>query len=204
MVGRDLATRAASGRALAAWAFTAGALAVALSAAVRVPAAAELVAQDPTKVEAAYLRNFARYVIWPEGAFVDPKAPWRIGVLGRDPFGDVLAQTLQGRTEQDRTFEIRRGQSVEALRGCHIVFVGFRDAGSRRAALAELKGKPVLTVGDADGFLEEGGIIQFAVRDTVEMSINLDQARVGALKIQTKMLEVSRAVVEHGVTRMRR
>lgn len=202
MVGRGVTTR--SVRALGAWAFTASALALALPAAVPAPTAADLVAHDPSQVEAAYLRNFARYVVWPEGTFADARAPWRIGVLGRDPFGDVLAQMLQGRTERDRAFEIRRAQSVEALRGCQIVFVGYRDAGSRRAALAELHGKPVLTVGDAEGFLEEGGIIQLAVRDTVQMSINLDRARVGALTIQTKMLEVSRAVVENGVMRVRR
>lgn len=161
-------------------------------------------AQSPSKVEAAYVRNFARYVTWPEGAFREPRSSWRIGVLGRDRLGDVLEQTLQGRTEQDRPFEVRRAQTLDALRGCHIVFVGFDDAARRRAALAELKGKPVLTVGDADEFLDEGGIIQFVVGDTVQMSINLDQARASALRIQTKMLEVSRAVREKGVVRVLR
>lgn len=185
-------------------ALTATALAVLLVASRSAPAAADLATQNPSKVEAAYVRNFARYVTWPDGSFREPRAPWQVCVLGRDRFGDVLEQTLQGRTEQDRTFEVRRGPSGEGLHGCQIVFVGYDDAPRRRAALADLKGRPVLTVGDAEGFLEEGGIIQFVVRDTVQMSINLDPARAGALKIQTKMLEVSVAVVENGVSRVLR
>jgi hypothetical protein len=197
MEARDLMTRATA-------ALAAAALAALLAAGLTAAAAADPAPQTPSQVEAAYLRNFARYVTWPDGAFREPHAPWQIGVLGRDRFGDVLEQTLRGRSEQDRLFEVRRAHSVEALRDCQIVFVGYDDAPRRRAALAELRGRPVLTVGDADGFLEEGGIVQFVVRDTVQMSINLDPARAGALKIQTKMLEVSVAVVENGVSRVQR
>jgi hypothetical protein len=182
----------------------AAALAAAQSAALAgtpQAAAADPGAQDLRRVEAAFLRNFARYVSWPETAFRDAKAPWQIGVLGRDALADALERTLQGRTEQERPFEVRRARSAEALRDCHIVFVGFEDPVRRRAALAELKGRPILTVGDAEGFLEDGGTVQLIVRDTVQFSVNLDQARAGALRIQTKMLEISRAVFENGVTR---
>ena len=70
-----------------------------------------------------------------------------------------------------------------------------------RAVLAELKDKPVLTVGDAPEFLREGGVIRFQVGDRVRMSINLDQARAVLLTIQTRMLEVSSDVLENGVVR---
>ena len=67
-----------------------------------------------------------------------------------------------------------------------------------------VENRPVLTVADAPGFLREGGIIRFQVGDYVEMSVNLDQARSASLKIQTKMLEVTREVVENGVGQRRR
>jgi len=157
-----------------------------------------LVTENPNKVEAAFLRNFARYVTWPPGVFADDNSSWRIGILGNDPFGDVLDNTLTGRTEQGRSFEIVRADSLNELLGCQIVFVAYQDASKRRAALAALKNRPVLTVSDAPEFLQEGGIIQFHVGDRVEMGINLDQSRSASLTIQTKMLEVSREVVENG------
>ncbi len=156
---------------------------------------------NPYKVEAAFLRNFSHYVTWPAATFADARSPWRIGILGRDPFGDTLEKTLKGRVEQGRTYEIFRADKLEDLPECNIIFIAYRDAARRRAVLAELRGKPVLTVGDAAEFLQEGGIIRFEVGDRVKMSINLDRARSASLTIQTKMLEVSDHVVENGVVR---
>jgi hypothetical protein len=163
-----------------------------------------LVTRDPREVEAAYIRNFARYVSWPPGALPAPGASWCIGVLGRGSFVEVLETTLRGRTEQGRPFEVHRAGSLRELPACQIVFVGHEDPGRRRRALGALHGKPVLTVGDAPDFLREGGVIQFVVGDTVQMSISLDQARAGSLHIQTKMLEVSREVLEDGIVKVMR
>lgn len=161
--------------------------------------------QRPTsaEVEAAFLRNFARYLRWPDQAFPDAGAPWRICVLGEDPFGPVLERTFDGRTEQGRGFQIVRAAAVAELPACQIVVIAYGRSEQRRAALAELRGRPVLTVGDAPGFLQEGGMIQFQVSDRVEFGVNLDQARAAALKVQAKVLEVAREVVENGAVRRR-
>ena len=161
----------------------------------------ELVTATPNRVKAAFLRNFTRYVTWPADVFAGDRSPWRICILGNDPFGDILDQTLTGRSEQGRAFEILRADTLHELPRCQIVFVAYKDAAKRRAVLAELKKSPILTVSDAPEFLLEGGIIQFQVGERVEMSINLDQSRSASLTIQTKMLEVSRDVVENGVVK---
>jgi hypothetical protein len=158
-------------------------------------------AQDPARVEAAFLRNFARYVGWPPRAFAGEQAPWRVCVLGNNHFDGALEATFEGRKEQGRSFEVVRVARLEQLPACQIVFVNLPHAGERRAALASLKQRPVLTVGHAADFLDEGGIIRLLARERVEMSINLDQARAAALNIPSKMLEVSREVVENGTLR---
>ena len=160
-----------------------------------------LATRNPYKVEAAYLRNFAHYVTWPDDVFPNSSAPWQIVVLGPDPFGDVLESTLQGRIEQGRSFEVSRAEKLKDLPSCQILYIAYRDAMRRRAVLSGLKDKPVLTVSDAPEFLSEGGVIQFEVNDRVRMSINLDQAHAISLTIQTPMLEVSSKVLENGVIR---
>jgi hypothetical protein len=160
--------------------------------------ARDVTTADPQLVKAAYLRNFARYVTWPANAFEAADTPWCIGILGDDPLGEVLENAVKGRREQGRSFEIARADTLDQLRSCQIIFVAYRDTAKRRAVLAELKRQPVLTVGDAPDFLQEGGIIRFRIRDRVEMSINLDQARAVSLKVQTQMLEVAREVLENG------
>ncbi len=167
-------------------------------------AAGQEVKVNPRHVEAAFLRNFTRYITWPKNAFADNLSPWRIGILGDDPFGRILEETFNGRTEQGRSFEIFRADSIADLPQCQIVFVAYKSSASRRSALAGLRNQPVLTVSDASDFLQEGGIIRFDISDHVNFSVNLDQAHSVSLIIQTKMLEVSHEVVKNGVVRRRR
>jgi hypothetical protein len=169
-----------------------------------VAAGNESTLENPNRVKAAFLRNFAHYVKWPKTAFDSAESPWHIGVVGDPSLGEVLESALRGRTEQGRRFQIHTADSLNKLPPCHIVVVAFEDSRRRRAALAELKGKPVLTVGDAADLLGEGGIIRFELSDRIQMSVNLDLARAASLHIPTEMLEVSSEVLEHGVVRRMR
>jgi len=157
--------------------------------------------ENPNRVKAAFVRNFAHYVKWPQTAFESAESPWHIGVVGETSLGEVLESALRGRIEQGRRFQIHAADSLNKLPPCHIVIIAFEDSRRRRASLAELKDKPVLTVGDAADTLKDGGIIRFELSDRIQMSVNLDQARAASLSIPTEMLEVSTEVLEHGVVR---
>lgn len=161
-------------------------------------ASQDVVVENPYRIKAAFIRNFAHYVTWPDTAFSGSASPWCVAVLGPDPFGAVLDETLKGREEQGRAFKVVRAETPDDLLACHIVFVAYKDGAKRRAALDKLRGRPVLSVGDAPEFLREGGVVRFQVADRVRMSINLDQARSAELTIQTRMLEVSSDVLENG------
>ena len=152
-------------------------------------------------VEAAFLRNFARYVTWPPASFASERTPWSVCILGDDHFDDALEKTFQGRTEQGRPFEVLRTPAHDALAGCQIVYINYASSAKRRAILNELRNRPILTVGNAPQFLDEGGIIRLLAVERIEMGINLDQARAVSLAIPAKMLEVSRDVLENGTMR---
>lgn len=158
-------------------------------------------AVSAARVEAAFLRNFARYVGWPARAFASERSAWSVCIVGNGHFDDTLEATFQNRTEQGRAFEVVRGARLEQLPACQIVFVDVAQAAERRAVLARLNRQPVLTVGIAPEFLDEGGIVELLAGERVEMSINLDQARASSLTIPSTMLEVSRSVVENGTLR---
>ncbi len=158
----------------------------------------------PSQVKAAFLRNFARYVVWPQGTFPDEDSPWHICIVGHDPFGSVLESTLEGRTEHGRSFAVSRPVSLAKLSQCQIIYVGYKDEEKRQEVLARVRDLPVLTVSDAPRFLLEGGIIRFHVADYVSFGVNLDQARAVSLKVPVKMLEVSSEIVEEGRSRRRR
>ncbi|MEP7100599.1 MAG: YfiR family protein [Burkholderiales bacterium] len=163
--------------------------------------AQEAIVAQRAAVEAAFLRNFARYVTWPVSAFANERAPWTICVLAADHLDDVLEKTFSGRVEQGRRFEIVRMKAPEQLQACQIVFVGTPNATRRRAVLTELRRQAVLTIGEAPEFLDEGGIVRLQVGERIEMGINLDQARAASLTIPSKILEVAHEVYENGAVR---
>lgn len=163
-----------------------------------------IAATSAARLEAAFLRNFVHYLTWPANAFADDRTPWRICILGDDAFADIVDETLRDRREQGRSFQLVRAEASGGLRSCHVAYIAYRDAEVRRKLLAEVTGRPVLTVGDAPTFLEEGGMIRFHVADHVNFGVNLDQAERATLKVPAKVLEVAQEVSEHGSLRKRR
>ena len=165
------------------------------------PAGTEPMTAQRGRIEAAFMRNFARYVAWPTVAFANERTPWTVCIVGDGHFDGALESTFQGRTEQGRGFEIVRAGAANELPPCQIAYIGLEAAAQRRAALATLRKQPVLTVGNASEFMQEGGIIRLLAGERIEMSINLDQARAVSIGIPAKMLELAREVLENGAVR---
>ena len=64
------------------------------------------------QLKAAFLFNFAQFVKWPSDSFPDADAPFYIGILGDDPFGSALEETIQGETIDNHRLTVVRGRSV--------------------------------------------------------------------------------------------
>lgn len=160
-------------------------------------------AQDPDfinreyKIKAAYLYNFAKYVEWPaEFAPVAEKNEpvFVIGVVGKDPFGKVLLEVAQEKKVGDKRIVIRNVGRKEDIGGCHIVyFPADTPAELARPILAQAKSMPTLTVGEQDGFLESGGILNFYMeQNNIRFAIDPDAAARSRLKISSKLLNIAR------------
>src|SRR5256885_5377918 len=80
---------------------------------------------QPTEyqLKAAYLFNFAKFVDWPEAAFSSPGAPLVIGVLGENPFGDLLESTVQGKALNHHPLTVREIRAPNEITNCHILFI---------------------------------------------------------------------------------
>lgn len=132
------------------------------------------------EIKAAFLLNFARFVEWPPG---DGKIT--ICVLGDDPFGPLLDRTVQGESVRGRRLEVQRIRSLEN-HACQVVYT--------RNNLAEA-GTGVLTVGEGNRFLEQGGMIAFLLEDRrVRFDINLQAAAAAQIQISSRLLKVARTV----------
>ena len=147
------------------------------------------------QIKAIFLFNFAQFVDWPAGAFPDSTAPLVIGVLGDDPFGPYLDETVRGETVRGRPFEVRRYQKIEDIRTCHILFVSPSEESRLEDILANLKHRAILTVGDGTGFAKRGGMIRFvSERSRIRMRINVAAAEAVQLTISSKLLRAAEIV----------
>lgn len=147
------------------------------------------------QVKALFLVNFSKYVSWPAEAFSDNAAAITVGVLGEDKFGEHLAKAVEGRTVSGRALAIRFVKNEEDLAACQILFVSASEKKRLVEILAKVKTRPVLTVGEIEEFLRQGGIINFIKKDgKVRLEIDLDAARRAGLQISSKLLAVADSV----------
>jgi len=147
------------------------------------------------QIKAAFLYNFAQFVLWPETAFTNTDEPFRIGVLGDNPFGKALEEIVHGEKIQGRPIEIVESSSAEKMAGCQIVFVSKSQVPHFGDVSSKLDSKPVLTVSEDAGFIKRGGIINFYRDGTkVRFEINPDAADKKGLKLGSELLSLGRIV----------
>ncbi|HYL20577.1 MAG TPA: YfiR family protein [Gemmatimonadales bacterium] len=157
--------------------------------------AAQAARPSEYQVKAVFLFNFAQFVDWPPEAIADSQAPFVIGILGGDPFGDLLDATVRGEHRGRQSFVVRRYQRIEDVKTCDILFISRPDADRLQGVLTDLKDRPILTVSDADGFAEHGGMIGFVTdRNRIRVKINLAVAQSAHLTISSKLLRVAEII----------
>jgi len=142
-------------------------------------------------VKAAYLFNFAQFVQWPPQAFSSPSAPFVIGILGSDPFGGRLDRIVRGEVVRGHRLAVRHYGGTGDLRSCQILFIPKTESGRVGEALAAVRGSAVLTVGDTDHFVSQGGMIGFTMAGkSVRFQINSGAAQREGLTISSRLLKI--------------
>jgi hypothetical protein len=129
---------------------------------------------------------------WPEAAFSSPSDPLVIGVIGDDPFGSLLNETVQGETYHGHPIRIERYRSLKDIKRCQVLFVSRSEIAHTREILSAVAGKNTVTVGESDGFLDMGGMIALtADRNRVHLRINPANLRAANIDVSSKLLRVA-------------
>ncbi len=160
------------------------------------------------QIKAAFIYNFIKFVEWPQGRLPSESEPIVVGLVGKDPFGEVLDQVAQ-KPVKDRRIVIKRFPSVssedadpihpqlDAIRQCHVLFICSSEKKAASRLLSAMANSAILTIGDAPGFLEDGGMINFLVEDRkVRFEIGLAKARTAKLDISSQLLRLAKRVIE--------
>ncbi len=151
------------------------------------------------QLKAAFLANFAKFVEWPAHSFPEGSAPVQMAIVGDDPFGRDLDDTIRGKLLQGHPMVVKRVHWRDDLTGFHIAFISASDRSHLAEILQRLESASVLTVSDIDGFCAAGGVIAFVMADErIRFEVNVDAAQRRGLKISSKLLSLATTVHTKG------
>jgi hypothetical protein len=149
------------------------------------------------RVKAAFVYNFTKFVEWPPQTFKSPQDAISICILGKNPFGDSLAEVVHGKPVNGRPIVIRTIENAKDACACHVLFVRLSERKRLRSILEATSGHGVLTVGEMDSFPLEGGMINLKIDgDKIRIQINLEAAVRQHLGISAHLLGLAQIISE--------
>jgi hypothetical protein len=146
------------------------------------------------QVKGAFLLNFTKFVDWPSQAFKGPGDPISICILGGNPFGAGLDRAAHDTLVGNRAVSVRQVPDGQQASQCQVVFVMASERKRTRALVEALRDRNVLTVGETEGFLSSGGVINFKLEgERVRIEISAAAADRAGLHISAKLLSLAQA-----------
>ena len=151
---------------------------------------------DEYHMKAAFLYHFAQLVEWPADSPNEGGNSLLVCTLGDDPFHGELEDTVAGKHIGSRILRIRHVRSLQNTSGCNVLFISKSEGTRIPLLLANLRNAPVLTVGETDDFLGDGGMIRwFLDGNKVRFEINRQAAESARLRISSQLLFLAKDVV---------
>jgi YfiR/HmsC-like len=160
-------------------------------------------ADTPSEYEmkAIYLYNFLKFVKWP----TDPcnllgGKSQHIAVLGDTPLSHVLMDMQEKLKKHGKDLRLSfygPYRSDMKFSCCCLLFIAGSERNNLSSILDQLTGKPVLTVADADSFMNRGVMISlFSQKNKIRWGINRQPVNVSGLTMSAKLLDIAVKVVD--------
>jgi hypothetical protein len=153
-------------------------------------------AMDEYLVKGAFVLNFAKFVEWPSFCFSATEKHFTVGILGMNPFADILSNLARDKEIQGRRIRVQTYKTIEEVEDCQMLFIGVSESRRLKETLEALKGRGVLTISDIRGFVDGGGMIGLVVVDNrVQFEINEMTSRREKVKFSAQLLKLAKRVI---------
>lgn len=155
---------------------------------------------DEYQVKAAFLFHFAQLVEWPAAAFTGNSQPLYLCLFDDEPSLRDFRSTIDGKLVADRAIRVRLLHQPQEVQGCNILFLSRDEFRRQRSLLNSVRNQPVLTVGETDDFLRDGGMIRFHLDGgRTRFDIDLASADSVRLRISSQLLLLATQVFRTSV-----
>ena len=144
--------------------------------------------------------NFARFTEWPTDAFVSESAALVIGVAGDEVLRRNVDNVIRGKFAGIRALKTRQVKNPNDMASIQMLYIGGTAASRAEEFVQALNGGPVLTVGEVDGFVDKGGMINFLIADNrLRFEIGWDATEQSRLKVSSRVLTLAKTL--HGTSK---
>lgn len=149
------------------------------------------------KLKAELVERFTRFIEWPAATDKTPakSQPFTICLFGASPFHSALEEMSANRKIKERPVVVTVLESPERVDRCQVLFVPNARKDDLEKILVHTVARPILTVGDTEGFAERGVLVNFyTFENAVRFEINDSAARKSGLEISSRLLKLARIV----------
>lgn len=157
------------------------------------------------EVKTAIIGKIAEFVTWPaESGLTDPHRPFELVILGDTPLGPRLFAYYgtQGVTILGHRVFLRRARNVEDIGRPHLLFVGPSYEQRLDEVLAAIGRKPILTIGDTEGFAGRGMAVNlYLSNDKVRFEISRRAFTRQQLAASYRLLGLARLIEDQQARR---
>jgi hypothetical protein len=157
------------------------------------------------QVKAGLIYKFLEFVDWPDEAFQNSDQEIIIGIIGKNPFGDAF-KAVEGIPVKGRKLVIKQvsvDSPLDELRGFQLLYISPSLSSKSHEIISALGTSPALTVSESSEFIDNGGMINFVIRDgKVRFEINNAAAERTGIKFRSKLLRVSIRVIMDNHTQL--
>jgi hypothetical protein len=148
------------------------------------------------QVKAAYVYNFTKFIEWPRDDAAQGNSPLRLCVLDDKQFELTLRDVVNGKSVGPHPVTVMQVHAAGQARNCSILFISSSHSKEAARVVEELKDTSVVTVGEMEGFMEAGGMINFVLdNDRVHFQVNERAAEHAGLHVSSRLLNVAKQVV---------
>lgn len=142
-------------------------------------------------LKAAFIFNFTKFVDWPGGESLER---FNLCTSGTSMTAEALG-AFEGKSALGRPIRIVRGVQVGAVRHCQLLFIAEPWQAGHLELLNEARNAAILTVSDAPGFVEGGGIIGLLREGgRLRFEINQEIANSRGLRVGAQLLRLAKSV----------
>ncbi|MEE9425893.1 MAG: YfiR family protein [Methylococcales bacterium] len=147
------------------------------------------------KVKAAYLYNFSKFTDWPDDRAIVEQNTFTLCILGDDPFGSIITPIKTKHVRKKPIKLLYFSQMGPGIKQCKILFISETQRNQTQSILLALADSNILTVGESNQFINDGGIIGFVIdNDRVQFQINKQAAKRARLEFDPRLLKLGQVV----------